>query len=691
MDTFTYGAVQLETKRILQAKGGHEEPIPEAETHAPAVLAMQDKKKPKPTKTKPARHGSPEPVTLPLLTPPPFRVESAADTPHPEDELEDLDVPGFPRPIKVGKHTPLVYRVRLSLLVQQYKSVFETSPESMITPANVPPYDIQLKPDTDPIALPVRRKPQAELQVAKTLVEDQLACGFLHNSVSPWRAEVLVVPKHIEPGVDPTTLNPTERLRAVVDYRELNKRILPDGYPMPTVDEVVEKAADSAMFSRLDVKQAFHQVPITARSQPVTAFSVGDYHVEYSRLPMGVNIAPAAWCRTIGGVMRGQRGAVTYLDDILLSTPPPDTTLDPPTASLDRPAAHPVYEDQLAILEQTFQRLENSHLRCTLHKCVFFTHTARFTGYILHRGTVTTDPSKTDAIDHLTPGRSLQHLQRFMGFVSYYGRHHIWHLSAKTAPLRKLLLADTPWEWTPDHQACADRLVDEIKQRIVRRAPDWGAQFYLTTDYSAAGLAAILYQKSADGREHPIAFASRATTQLEATMGAYEGELTAVLFGVRTFHYYLYGRTFTLVTDHEALRYLQQHNGRNTRLGRTAALLSTEYTFVVLHKAGRLSAHVDALSRGPMPAPGDTAALPVGAHCDPPVGILPTPADQRGGGRDGRDHPCPGAHPENRDQRGAGPQALDPGPQDPGLRTSGLHVPRRGGAGGRGRGGGCWW
>jgi hypothetical protein len=105
------------------------------------------------------------------------------------------------------------------------------------------------------------------------------------------------------------------------------------------------------------------------------------------------------------------------------------------------------YEDHLSRLEGILQQFRQYNLKCTLHKCVFFSTSVRFTGYVLHNGTIATDPAKTQAIDGLDPSRGVQDLPQFLGFVMYYGRHYIWHLSAKLKPLRDLLVQRNPWIW----------------------------------------------------------------------------------------------------------------------------------------------------------------------------------------------------------------------------------------------------
>lgn len=217
------------------------------------------------------------------------------------------------------------------------------------------------------------------------------------------------------------------------------------------------------------------------------------------------------------------------------------------------------------------------NIRCSPHKCVFLADTVRFTGYILSGGTLRTDPEKTRAIDGLQPWLGLKQLQVWYGFLQYYGRQYILHLSARTKILRDLMVKGTPWIWTAEHQACVNGMNEEVKKNIVLHAPDWSLPFILATDFSAS-------QRTGDRKERPVSFASRRRTAAESVMCSYAGELAAVQYGIEVYHYYLYGRRFILQADHEALTYLDQQQCRNTRLGRLASMLKNSYDCTVEYK-----------------------------------------------------------------------------------------------------------
>jgi len=138
----------------------------------------------------------------------------------------------------------------------------------------------------------------------------------------------------------------------------------------------------------------------------------------------------------------------------------------------------------------------------------------------------------------------------------------------------------------------------------VLRRPDARRPFQLHTDWSMLGIGAVLTQKDNDGKEYVIAYASRSNNDAEAKYSSYEGECLAVVWAVTHFRPYLYGQSFTLVTDHQPLKWLMESDKLTGKLARWALLLQ-EYDFEVVHKAGLQNLDADGLSRNPSPLQED--------------------------------------------------------------------------------------
>lgn len=127
------------------------------------------------------------------------------------------------------------------------------------------------------------------------------------------------------------------------------------------------------------------------------------------------------------------------------------------------------------------------------------------------------------------------------------------------------------------------------------------------TDAAQLGLGGILSQKGVDGLIHPCAYVSRQTTPDEQKYHSGELETLCVVWTLDKLRTYLIGIQFTIVTDCNSLRTTFVKNNLIPRIGRWWMKL-LNYKFDVVHRPGKNMAHVDALSRNPVPEPEETEA-----------------------------------------------------------------------------------
>lgn len=505
----------------------------------------------------------------------------------PEQDVDELSVPGWDKPVKVGKQTPPHIREQLIQLLKQKEAAFARSMEDLKEPCSLPPHTINIPPGTAPVVHAERQRPPQHQALIDTMARELHKAGLIRPSISAWRTSMMVIDKHIAPGTDRNSLSLEERKRVVQDLRDVNSRTTEVmATPMPIVEVELGRLADGLVFSLLDVKNAFFQFLLEEASRKYTAFATSDGTWEWVRMPQGLTGSPATFMRGIRIALAGLLNTVAYFDDICVK-------------SERKSSAEDVWQTALHHLSCTLDRLIQYNLKVSAHKSAFLITVLRFTGYIVEKGTIRHDPAKVAPVIDLAPHKGREHLQRFLGFVTYYGRRNIVHLSAKTSHLRRLLKKHVPWVWTDQCEQQVARLKREILATIVLWAPNWCKPMLLTTDYSKTGLAAILSQVDDEGKERPIAFSSRTTSAVESRLGATEGERTAVIYGCRVFYTYLYGRPFAIYTDHAALVYLQRNQDRDSKLGR-AGLYLQELEFVVRYKRGKLNSNVDSLSREPV-------------------------------------------------------------------------------------------
>ena len=205
-------------------------------------------------------------------------------------------------------------------------------------------------------------------------------------------------------------------------------------------------------------------------------------------------------------------------------------------------------------------------------------------------------------------------LRAFLGLANYY-RRFVKNFSLIAKPLTILTSKDQPWTWGREQQQAFETLKQKLGSAPVLRRPDVSKSFQLHTDWSSLGLGAVLTQKDDLGREYVVAYASRSNNTAEANYSSYEGEALAAVWAIAHFRPYLYGQRFTLVTDHQPLRWLMESDKLTGKLARWALLLQ-EYDFEVVHRAGITNLDADGLSRNPSPSNEDLTGARWHGDCD---------------------------------------------------------------------------
>ncbi|XP_072357065.1 uncharacterized protein [Scyliorhinus torazame] len=203
------------------------------------------------------------------------------------------------------------------------------------------------------------------------------------------------------------------------------------------------------------------------------------------------------------------------------------------------------------------------------------------------------------------------HLRSFLGLVNYYGKF-LPNLATTLAPLHLLLKKNHTWVWGQPQETAFRRVKQQLSSSGLLTHYDPGKPLLVTCDASPYGIGAVLSHKMENGAERPIAFASRTLTAAEKKYAQIEKEGLAVVFAVKRFHQYVYGRHFTIVTDHKPLLGLFREDKpippiASARIQRWALLLAA-YEYSLEHKPGTQIANADALSRlplstGPMSTP----------------------------------------------------------------------------------------
>lgn len=293
-------------------------------------------------------------------------------------------------------------------------------------------------------------------------------------------------------------------------------------------------------------------------------------------MPFGIKTASAIFTRLMRSLLAGLPNVVHYIDDVLVATS--------------------TWEEHLNTLRELFRRIRQAGLTVKPQKCELGMSRVVFLGHLLGEGVIRPVESIVTKLEQAPKPETKKQVRSFLGLAGYY-RGLIPHYAAKAQPLVELTrkAESNHVHWTPEREKAFETLKQALASRPVVRAPDLAKEFILRTDASGKGLGAVLLQEH-NGTLHPVAYASRQLLQRETHYSAIERECLALIWAVGKFHIFLYGRTFTIQTDHQPLQYLTQAKHLNSRVLRWSLVLQ-EYTFRVEHIKGSDNVGADYLSR----------------------------------------------------------------------------------------------
>jgi transposase InsO family protein len=472
------------------------------------------------------------------------------------------------------------FRARYLRLIMQYHDVCSKTKFDLGF-TDVIKHSIRMENDV-PIHSRQFRVPFEHEQMLHDYVDELLKKGAIEVSRSPYNSPIFCVAKKIPPNHVPGTPLP---MRVVLDYRKVNASSLPDRYSIREIREYVDEVgrAGSKIFSAVDLTAGFWQQSLEKESREYSAFTVPGKGTRYQWMvtPMGLQGSPASFARLMDFIMRGLKGVLTYIDDVLVHT-------------LD-------HEAHLVLLESTLLRLRRYGLKLNVDKSIFGTTEVQYLGYTLSDRGVSPSEDKVETIKEFKAPRNVKQVREFIGLCNYF-RFLIKGFSRMAATLTALTKKETKWQGG-ELPAEAQRSFDSLKTQLcgtpVVAYPRKDIPFILHTDGASGdplnpgGLGAVLLQEQ-DGEERVIAYASRGLKTHEKNYSAYLLELTAAVFGIEHFDVYLRGRRFALFTDHKPLEKLNAvHKKTLNRLQQQMC----EYEFTMHYKRGEDNAVADFLSR----------------------------------------------------------------------------------------------
>ena len=416
--------------------------------------------------------------------------------------------------------------------------------------------------------VPYSLRPRVEDEL-KRLEDEGIITSVSHSN---WASPVVPVVKK------------SGQVRLCGDYKvSINPVLKVDQYPLPRIQDIFASLAGGKRFSKIDLTQAYNQMEVDESCRELLTINTHKDLYQYNRLQFGVASAPAVWQRAMEQVLQGIPFTSCILDDMIIS------------GKTDN--------EHLANLGAVLERLERFGLRANLEKCEFFKEQVTYCGHVISEEGLRKSPDKVNAVLNAPKPENVQQLRSFLGLVNYY-RSFLPNLSTVLGPLNELLQGDKTWIWTPQ----CDKAFLDVKEMMTSEQVlchyDPNRPVKLACDASPYGLGGVLSHIMDDGTERPIAFASRSLTKAEKGYSQIDKEALALYWGVLKFHTYLYGRRFTLVTDHKPLvSILNPNTGipamTAARLQRYALYLAG-HTYDIEYRNTKQHCNADGLSRLPL-------------------------------------------------------------------------------------------
>jgi ribonuclease HI len=367
-----------------------------------------------------------------------------------------------------------------------------------------------------------------------------------------------------------------------VDYRQLNKKIVKDRYPLPIIEEQLDSLQNAKFFSTLDLKNGFFHVKIDEQSKKYTAFIVPDGHYEFLRVPFGLCNSPAIFQRFINIAFKDLIQAkivLTYMDDLII-----------PSSD---------YESGITNLKVVLRTACEAGLIINWRKCSFLKRQVEFLGHIIEDGRVYPSKRKIEAVQKFPEPSNVKQLQSFLGLSGYF-RKFIPQYSIIARSLNDLLKANTKYVFGVKEREAFIQLKEKLSNKPVLNLYRISAETELHTDASIHGYGAILLQKSmSDNVFHPVYYSNSKTTTTKQKYSSYELEVLAIIKALKKFRIYLIGIPFTIVTDCSAFTATMNKKDLCVRVARWALALE-EFNYKIEHRPGKNMYHVDALSRYPI-------------------------------------------------------------------------------------------
>ncbi|GJT16371.1 reverse transcriptase domain-containing protein [Tanacetum coccineum] len=299
--------------------------------------------------------------------------------------------------------------------------------------------------------------------------------------------------------------------RVCIDYRKLNEATRKDHFPLPFMDQMLERLAGNEFYCFLDGFSGYFQIPIDPQDQEKTTFTCPYGTFVYRRMPFGLCNAPGTFQRCMMAIFHDmiEKTMEVFMDDFSVFG---DS-----------------FDSCLSNLEKMLKRCEDTNLVLNWEKCHFMCREGIVLGHKISKSGIEVDRAKVDVIAKLPHPTTVKGVRSFLGHAGFY-RRFIQDFSKIARPMTHLLEKETPFVFSKDCIHSFETLKKKLTEALILVIPDWNLPFELMCDASDFAIGAVLGQRRSKHFQ-PIHYASKTMTEAQIHYTTTEKEMLVVVFG----------------------------------------------------------------------------------------------------------------------------------------------------------------
>lgn len=460
-------------------------------------------------------------------------------------------------------------KIKIEQIIEEYKTIFAKDKYDI---GSVREYEAHIDLLVNkycskrPYRCTIEDKLEIEEQISMLLKNN-----LIEESYSPFAAPVTLAFKKGE----------NKRSRLCIDFRELNKIVVPQAQPFPLIDDLIIKTRNCKYFTTLDINSAFWSIPLRVEDRSKTGFVTQDGHFQWTCLPFGLKTSPAIFQRILSNILRKHNltgYSVNYIDDILIYSTS--------------------FQEHITHIRNVLDAIIKEGFRLKFKKCTFASDSVRYLGHVIQNNSVRPLKDNLISIKNFPTPKNQKNIRQFLGKINFY-HEYIPRSAIILDPLHKLLRKNEKFVWSEECEESFNQIKKYLCSQPVLEIFDKDLPIKIFTDASIEGIGAILKQTQPDGKDKPVAFFSKKLNESQKRKKAIYLECYAMKEAVQYWQHWLIGKQFIIYSDHKPLENMNIRSRTDEELGDLTYYLS-QYDFTVKYIPGKENVEADCLSRNPV-------------------------------------------------------------------------------------------